>query len=217
MNQDIKKDLGTLRQSYTFAELDESTIEKNPFKQFELWFNDAQSFGIYEPNAMSLATVSKANEPSLRVVLLKEFSSEGFVFYTNYSSKKGSDLDNNNHVALNFFWPEMQRQIRIEGTVEKVANEKSIEYFYSRPRESQIGAFISEQSHIIESRTVIENKYKEVEANYQDKAIPKPENWGGYLVKPHKIEFWQGRVSRLHDRLVFELKDNNWNLYRLSP
>ena len=111
----------------------------------------------------------------------------------------------------------LQRQIRIGGTVEKVANEKSIEYFYSRPRESQIGAFISEQSHIIESREVIENKYKEVEANYQDKAIPKPENWGGYLVKPHKIEFWQGRVSRLHDRLVFELKDNNWNLYRLSP
>lgn len=217
MNQDIKKDLGTLRQSYTFAELDEATIDKNPFKQFELWFNDAQSFGIYEPNAMSLATVSKANEPSLRVVLLKEFSSEGFVFYTNYSSKKGSDLDNNNHAALNFFWPEMQRQIRIEGTVEKVANEKSIEYFYSRPRESQIGAFISEQSHIIESRAVIENKYKEVEALYKDKEIPKPENWGGYLVKPQKIEFWQGRVSRLHDRLVFELKDNNWNLYRLSP
>ncbi len=210
-------EIENLRKDYLFAELDEENVNKNPIQQFDKWFNEALNSELNEPNAMALATSTKDGKPSLRIVLLKGFSEQGFIFYTNYDSKKGHQIIDNPYVAITFLWGELQRQVRIEGIVEKLSTEKSTEYFHSRPRGSQLGAIASHQSSVISGRQELEDNYNKLDKEYQDKIIPKPENWGGFIVIPEKIEFWQGRTSRLHDRLLFEKDSNTWNLSRLSP
>jgi pyridoxamine 5'-phosphate oxidase len=206
-----------LRKNYDSASLNEDNINKNPFEQFKNWLNLALSQDVPEPNAMTLSTVDKDNRPSSRIVLLKGIEDNGFVFYTNYNSRKGREILSNSYVSLNFFWHQLEKQIRIDGQVRKVKEEDSDEYFQSRPRESQIGAWTSLQSSPIASREVLESKYKELEEFYLNKVIPRPPVWGGYIVIPDQFEFWQGRPNRLHDRFQFKLKDSNWLIERLSP
>lgn len=210
------ENIANLRQEYLLAELNEKNVESDPFKQFEKWFNEALKAELPEPNAMSVATCID-NKPSVRIVLLKEFDEKGFVFYTNYNSNKGKSINQNPNVALTFFWSELQRQVRIEGLAEKVSKEQSEKYFHSRPKGSQIGALASPQSQIINGRLELENKFTELENKYSDSEVPKPDNWGGYLVKPETIEFWQGRRSRLHDRIFFVKENNQWKFVRLAP
>jgi len=213
-----KATLENLRKDYRAEKLSETDVKKNPIEQFDHWFDEALKSGIYEPNAMTLATASTDGKPAARIVLLKGFNQDGFVFYTNYLSRKGKELAKNPVVALVFFWPELERQVRIEGTIEKVSKETSEKYFQSRPKESQIGALASPQSQVITDRSLLEKNWKELEKKYADQEIPKPSFWGGYLVKPQVIEFWQGRSSRLHDRIVYRKADkNNWKIVRLAP
>ncbi len=213
-----KATLENLRKDYRAEKLSEKDEKSNPIEQFDHWFDEALKSGIYEPNAMTLATASTDGKPAARIVLLKGFNQDGFVFYTNYLSRKGKELAKNPVVALVFFWPELERQVRIEGTIEKVSKETSEKYFQSRPKESQIGALASPQSQVIEDRSLLEKNWKELEKKYADQEIPKPSFWGGYLVKPQVIEFWQGRSSRLHDRIVYRKADkNNWKIVRLAP
>jgi len=207
-----------LRVDYTVASLSESNTKADPIKQFELWFNEAQEAKVPEINAMTLSTATQDGRPSARVVLLKGIYETGFVFYTNYLSRKGKEITKNPVGALTFFWPSMERQIRIEGTIEKVSKEQSEKYFHSRPKSSQVGALASPQSQEIESRDVLEKKWNDLEAEYEGKEVPKPSFWGGYIVKPRMIEFWQGRPSRLHDRILYKKIDNkNWKKVRLAP
>jgi len=207
-----------LRVDYTAASLSESSTKADPIKQFELWFNEAQEAKVPEINAMTLSTATQDGRPSARVVLLKGIYETGFVFYTNYLSRKGKEITKNPVGALTFFWPSMERQIRIEGTIEKVSKEQSEKYFHSRPKSSQVGALASPQSQEIESRDVLEKKWSDLEAEYEGKEVPKPSYWGGYIVKPRMIEFWQGRPSRLHDRILYKKIDNkNWKKVRLAP
>ncbi|MFN8670905.1 MAG: pyridoxamine 5'-phosphate oxidase [Candidatus Sericytochromatia bacterium] len=210
-------ELHDYRKDYQNAPLLEENIDKNPFKQFEIWFKEAEKAGVYEPNAFNLATCNKNGDPSCRVVLLKEFSEDGFIFFTNYESKKASDILENPNVAINFFWAEIHRQVRISGKVEKISLIKSEEYFRSRPVGSQIGAIASKQSHLLLDRNELDLNYKALEEKYTNEIIPMPNNWGGYIVKPTYFEFWQGRSSRLHDRIVFEKVASNWNISRLYP
>lgn len=212
-----KEMLQNLRQDYRTAQLNESDASKNPIKQFEKWFGDALNAQLYEPNVMTLATADKNGRPSARIVLLKGFDENGFNFYTNYLSQKGKELKKNPYACLVFFWPELERQVRIEGKVEKLDKENSEKYFHSRPQGSQIGAIVSPQSQVIANREILETKAAELTALYQDKTIPKPAHWGGYVVKPTAIEFWQGRPSRLHDRLKYELVNGKWLINRLAP
>lgn len=196
--------------------LQESDLDSNPLKQFEKWFEEVLASGLEEPNAMVLSTVNEG-KPSARIVLLKDLDS-GFKFFTNYGSKKGQEMEENPQVALTFFWKELERQVRIEGLVEKVSADESDEYFKSRPRGSQIGAWVSHQSAAIASREVLEATNAELEARFEGKEIQRPDHWGGYRVIPTYIEFWQGRPSRLHDRLAYTKKeDNSWKIERLSP
>jgi pyridoxamine 5'-phosphate oxidase len=204
------------RIDYGLACLAEESCDSNPIRQFERWLEDAQAADFKEPNAMVLATIGAAG-PSARVVLLKEVTDDGFVFYTNYESRKGQDLKTNPHCALTFYWGELERQVRVEGRAEPVSREKSEEYFKSRPRASQLGALASRQSTAIASRAELEDRVKELGAQYAEN-IPVPENWGGYCVRPERIEFWQGRANRLHDRIVFRRKsESEWRMERLSP
>ncbi|WP_432711652.1 pyridoxamine 5'-phosphate oxidase [Pedobacter sp.] len=209
--------LQNLRQEYRSAALSEHEVDKNPIVQFMVWFTDAMEAKTFEPNVMTLATADRTGKPSARIVLLKGFNEEGFTFYTNYQSHKGKELEENPQAALVFFWAELERQVRIEGTVTKIDPEVSDQYFHSRPLGSQIGAIASPQSSIIENRYILENKVKDLTEQLQNKAIERPEHWGGYLVKPTLIEFWQGRPSRLHDRINYELVNGNWNINRLAP
>jgi len=214
----INNKIIALRKEYSSAYLNEEDISVDPFKQFELWMHQAVEAQILEPHAMNVCTVSAEGKPSSRIVLLRGFDHKGFVFYTNYNSHKGNDLEKNNHVCLNFFWSELERQVRIEGIISKVDEQTSIDYFNSRPRESRIGAWASEQSTIIESRKVVEDAFAFYTNKFKDTPIiPKPPHWGGYLVKPSNIEFWQGRPSRLHDRLKFTRNNNDWKIERLTP
>jgi pyridoxamine 5'-phosphate oxidase len=215
MNQE---ELQNLRQDYSSASLSETTISSNPVKQFESWFNEAVAANALEPNAMTLATATTDGRPSARIVLLKGFDDNGFAFYTNYLSRKGKEITKNPLGAITFFWGELERQVRIEGNIEKLSKEQSERYFHSRPKLSQIGAVASPQSQEIADRGALEQKMAQLEAEYADKDIPKPSFWGGYILKPRLIEFWQGRQSRLHDRIVFKKIDNkNWKKARLAP
>ncbi|MFC3560093.1 pyridoxamine 5'-phosphate oxidase [Pedobacter jamesrossensis] len=209
--------LQNLRQDYKSATLDESDVDNNPINQFKKWFDHAVEAQVYEPNVMTLATADKAGKPDARIVLLKGVDEDGFRFFTNYLSAKGKELKRNPYAALVFFWPDLERQVRIEGTVEKLDKETSEEYFKTRPVASQIGAVASPQSQIIPNRQVLEEKFEELKAKSENKDIVKPAHWGGYIVKPTRIEFWQGRRSRLHDRINFELIKGSWVKSRLAP
>ena len=212
-----KENIQNLRQDYRSASLSENDVDSNPILQFKKWFQNAVSSQLYEPNVMTLATSDRFGKPTARIVLLKGIDEDGFVFYTNYESKKGRDLVENPQAALVFFWPELERQVRIEGVVSKVSEQTSSEYFHSRPIGSQIGAMASPQSKVISDRKSLERKVEQLTTQYADQEIPRPLHWGGYLVEPTHIEFWQGRPSRLHDRIVYDLVEGSWIINRLAP
>lgn len=216
------KNLAELRQQYCLAALDENSVHPNPVKQFAKWFEEAQHAEVREPNAMALATASPEGDPTLRMVLLKGLEDDAFIFYSNYDSRKGQQLKNNPRVSLLFWWETLERQVRIEGWCEPISEEESTRYFQSRPKGSQIAATISEQSKVLSSRQELEEAFAALETQYADaEYLPKPKNWGGYAVKPYRFEFWQGRESRLHDRLRFTLSELEpekcWTLERLAP
>jgi pyridoxamine 5'-phosphate oxidase len=207
-----------IRKDYTRAGLSESDVDPDPIRQFDLWFQQALASNLTDANAMTLATAGADGRPSARVVLLKDFDSRGFVFYTNYESRKGRELAENPYAALIFFWAELERQVRIEGTIERVSREESEAYFRSRPTASRLGAWASEQSRVIANREELEERLNQVAAKYGDQDIPLPPFWGGYRLLPDAIEFWQGRPSRLHDRLLYSRDSNRqWSMHRLSP
>jgi len=197
--------------------LDEKTIDPDPIRQFEAWFNDAIAAKLPLPEAMTLATATPDGKPSARMVLLKQVDHDGFVFYTNYRSAKAAELDANPYAALVFYWVTLDRQVRVEGSVVRTTAEESREYFKTRPRESQIGAWASAQSEVVSSRDVLEQRAKELEAQYLDREIDCPEHWGGYRIIPERIEFWKSRVGRLHDRILYERSGNGWTISRLAP
>ena len=212
-----KSHVANLRKSYILNELLEKNVADNPIIQFTEWFKDALSSGIKEPNAMILSTL-KEGKPSARVVLLKGFDELGFSFFTNYHSHKGKDINQNPFAALTFFWDVLERQVRIEGKITKLSSEESDSYFWSRPRESQIGAWVSEQSSEISGREILDQRLDFYNEKFNDlEIIPRPAHWGGYLLVPATIEFWQGRESRLHDRILYSFLDGNWKISRLSP
>lgn len=208
----------SIRKEYSAFELDESHVDRNPIRMFDRWMKNALDAGVEEPNAMTLATVDSKGRPEARIVLLREIDRKGFVFYTNYHSRKGKAMAKNKYVCLNFFWTPLQRQVRISGRIEKVSDRISTAYFKSRPRESQIGAWASLQSENLNERRVLEERFIAFEKKYAGKPVPRPDNWGGYRVIPDHIEFWQGRTSRLHDRIAYSKgADNRWKIARLYP
>ena len=210
--------VANLRKDYQLQGLRETDVDISPFKQFQVWFDQALASQLPEPNAMTVATATQSGKPSARIVLLKGFDERGFVFYTNYQSHKGQELADNPQAALVFWWAELERQVRIEGRVEKVSDRESDEYFHSRPFNSRLGAWASEQSQVIESRAVLEQRAQELKTKYENQDVLRPPHWGGFRVIPTSFEFWQGRSSRLHDRLLYRLLDNgNWLIERLSP
>jgi pyridoxamine 5'-phosphate oxidase len=213
----IDKKLADIRHDYAREELSKDHVDKDPFVQFGRWMDEAIAAEAPEPTAMCLSTASNEGRPSSRMVLLKGFDSDGFVFYTNYNSHKGRELSDNPYAALTFFWPELERQIRITGRTSKVSEEESEEYFQSRPYTSRLGAWASDQSEPIESKSVLVTRAAKLAIKYAAGSVPRPPHWGGYRVVPDSIEFWQGRPSRLHDRIIYELVDYDWKISRLSP
>jgi pyridoxamine 5'-phosphate oxidase len=214
--EDLKSYINSLRHDFTKQTLDKKDVNPNPVLQFEKWFKEAVDAKVNEPNAMGLSTVSADGKPSSRILLLRNFDEQGFVFYTNYNSRKGIEITTNPNAALLFFWPELERQVRIEGVLSKQTPDESTKYFDSRPRESKLGAWTSEQSKPIENRDVLDQAYIENSKKYTED-VPRPSFWGGYVLKPVNLEFWQGRASRLHDRISYTQKQNNWMIERLSP
>jgi pyridoxamine 5'-phosphate oxidase len=210
--------LADLRREYASRALTESEAHRDPLQQFTIWFNEALQSQLIDVNAMTLATASRSGEPAARIVLLKGADEHGFVFYTNYESAKGRDLAENPRACLLFFWAELERQVRITGSVTRTSIEESDQYFHARPVESQIGAAISPQSRPIKDRSELEARFEEFAATHKDQLVPLPPHWGGYRVRPDVIEFWQGRKSRLHDRLLYtRAADGSWSRARLAP
>lgn len=211
-------EISQLRQEYSKHELDESMVHSQPVEQFKIWFNEALDSQVLEPNAFTLSTIGEDDFPTSRVLLLKEINENGFVFYTNYRSAKGREIEKNPRGAMTFLWLELQRQVRIKGTIQKVPGETSRQYFQSRPFESQLGAWVSPQSEIINSRAYLDNQLDLLRKEFIGKDIlPLPEHWGGYILKPVEIEFWQGRMGRLHDRIRYRTKGQDWLIERLAP
>lgn len=211
------KSLFQLRKEYRQGNLNIEDLETDPVDQFQKWFEQISMLGIPEPNAMVLSTCGKDRRPSSRLVLLKEFSKEGFTFFTNYHSKKGRQIDENPYGSLLFAWHYLERQVRIEGGIEKLDDVRSERYFENRPVSSRIGAWTSPQSDVIESREFLEKREAEFRSQFDPYSIPRPPEWGGYILKPDLIEFWQGRESRLHDRLEYRKKGDSWEIVRLAP
>lgn len=209
--------LAELRREYSSQGLIEAEMRSNPIEEFRLWLDQAIAANLYDPTAATLATCTRDGKPSARVVLIKGIDGRGFTFFTNYGSRKGRELAVNPHAALVYFWAELERQVRVEGIVEKVTPEESDEYHHSRPRGSQLGAWTSFQSEVISGREVLEARLQELEAKFGSGEIPRPPNWGGYRLKPDAIEFWQGRPNRLHDRIRYRLVDGVWMIERLAP
>ena len=215
---DISRDIADLRREYRMQPLTRADLDANPFRQFETWFDAALQTESMDPNAMSLATVNRDGQPSIRTVLLKYFDADGFVFYTNLGSRKAEEIEANDRVALLFYWHEVHRQVKILGRAERISAAENVRYFMRRPRDSQIGAWVSRQSSIISSRSILENKFAEMKQKFARSEVPLPSFWGGYRVKPASIEFWQGRESRLHDRFVFRRSSGGeWQAERLAP
>ena len=213
----MAKGIHQLRKNYQTIMLEKQNAKENPISQFQIWFDEACKEEFIEPNAMNVATVGDDGAISSRMVLLKAFDEKGFVFFTNYKSKKANDLNANNIAALNFWWDKLYRQVRIQGQVEKVSTQESKEYFHSRPRGSQIGAIASKQSSVIDNYKVLEDEYEKLEQQFENAEIPYPEHWGGFRVIPNMFEFWQGRPNRLHDRIRYTKSSSNWEIERLSP
>lgn len=210
--------IADIRKDYSKASLDVSTVVSNPVEQFQKWFDEALKAEVPEPNAMNVATVNADGRPSSRIILLKGIENNRFVFFTNYQSDKGQALAANPACALTFFWPELERQVRIEGVASRIDEERSVAYFQSRPRRSQIGAWASPQSSLLSDRKLLEDRFRQMEEKFKDhEVLPKPKQWGGYEVEPFLIEFWQGRPSRLHDRIRFTKIDDQWKINRVSP
>ncbi len=213
----MPRPVSELRKEYTRSGLHESDVTSDPIDQFREWFEEALNAGLHEPNAMTLATATPDGRPSARIVLLKGYDECGFTFYTNYEGRKSKELEANPNCTLAFYWGELERQIRIEGRASRVPDEESDVYFASRPRGSQLGAWASEQSHAIENREQLEERLRNLEAEYEGREIPRPAFWGGYRVEPQSVEFWQGRENRLHDRLLYTRFDGGWEIQRLQP
>jgi pyridoxamine 5'-phosphate oxidase len=211
-------DLSDFRRDYSFTGLSETDLLADPIAQFQIWFSDVLEKDHHDPTAMTLATADRDGRPSARIVLLKGCDERGFVFYTNYNSRKGRELEENPHAALVFYWPDFDRQVRIEGTVERTSPQESEEYFRSRPLGSRLGAWASAQSEVIAGREELEGRLRDLEARFVDGEVPLPDFWGGFRLRPDAVEFWQGRPSRLHDRLRYaRLPDGGWKIERLSP
>jgi pyridoxamine 5'-phosphate oxidase len=210
-------DIANLRREWSSRKLDESNVNSNPVGQFSEWMQEAIEVELLDPNAMTLATADKNGIPSARIVLLKSIDEKGLVFFTNYESKKGKDLSENPKVSAVFFWRELERQVRVAGSVEKISKKESEEYFKSRPYESQIGAWASNQSSEVKSRKLLENKFTELREKYPENKVPLPDFWGGFRIIPDYFEFWQGRPNRLHDRIAYLKEKNKWRIARLAP
>lgn len=214
----MKEDLTDYRKTYEKDSLSKESMDSNPIKQFQDWFHEVEEKGgVEEANAMTVSTVDENGFPKNRVVLLKKFDDNGFYFYTNYNSDKGKALAQNNKICLSFFWPNLERQVVISGIAEKTSEADSTEYFHSRPKGSQIGAMASPQSEVIKSREFLEENLAQLQEKYKNSEVPKPEYWGGYIIKPVSVEFWQGRPNRLHDRIRYTKTESDWKIERLAP
>ncbi len=214
----IDKSISNLREDYQKSTLEITDVSQKPIQQFQTWFDEARKAEVLEPNAMTLSTINEEDRPSSRIVLLKSLDERGFVFFTNYKSDKGQQLEKNPFAALTFVWLDLQRQVRVEGKVEKISKEESDTYFNSRPRKSRIGAWTSPQSEVIPNREFLDQQEKHFQEKFEGKEPPRPPHWGGFRIVPDCVEFWQGRSSRLHDRLRYTLqKDNSWKIERLAP
>ena len=215
--EDLREYIKKLRYDFTLKKLDELYVDHDPVVQFGAWFREAVESQVPDANAFVLSTASADGKPSARVVLLRNFTEKGFAFYTNYQSRKGKEIEVNPSAAMTFFWPQLQRQVRIEGELVAQTAEESDEYFASRPLGSKIGAWVSPQSQVIASRVELEKKFEELSKTFTTDEVPRPPHWGGYWLKPLRVEFWQGRPSRLHDRVLYSLEEGEWKKRRLAP